>query len=240
MRRQGKKALVSNPLANATGKQYTNSGNYLQGGKVTGVQKQLPTYDSYESAEDWDKRFPNNSAENMVYRGFFKTYHEAIKKELADMPSDAVKYLNPYDLSSPTVRSVVQQNYNKYFASYPWEYLNKKIQLAGTKVDNQSGFYWSKVMDVPSRWKVLAKFYIPTDGNFERVIEKIYEDMVDYKGGVYFQDEYENIKDETKQKAQQEAQQEAQQDNKKKTDTPLLLIGVGILAILFLVKRKSR
>ena len=124
MKRQRKKAFVSNPLANATGKQY-NSGKYLQGQKVTGIQKQLPTYDSYESSEDWNKTFPNNSAENMVYRGFFKNYHEAIKKELANMPIDAVKYLNPYDLSSPEIRSVAQQLYNKYFISYPWEYLEK-------------------------------------------------------------------------------------------------------------------
>ena len=240
MKRQRKKAFVSNPLANATGKQY-NSGKYLQGQKVTGIQKQLPTYDSYESSEDWNKTFPNNSAENMVYRGFFKNYHEAIKKELANMPIDAVKYLNPYDLSSPEIRSVAQQLYNKYFISYPWEYLEKKIKLAGTKIDNQSGFYWSKVMDNPKRWKVLAKFYIPSGGNFERVIEKIYEDMVEYKGGLYFSEEYEELKNRTEEESQQEAQQEAQQENnKKRTDTPLLLIGAGILTILFIIKKKSR
>lgn len=248
MKRQREKIFVSNPLANATGKQY--SGNYMQGGKVIGTQRQLPTYGSYESSEDWEKKFPSTSAENMVFQNFFIVYHEAIKKELANMPTDAVKYLNPYDLSSPEVRGAAKQGYIKYFTAYPWEYLGKKIKLAGTKVDNQSGFSWSKIVDHPDRWKVLAKFYIPSGGNFESVIKQIYEDMVEYKGGVYFTEEYDEQKDKTeeeaqqeqqqKQQKQQEEQQEEQENNKKRTDTPLLLIGAGILAILFMVKGKSR
>lgn len=249
MKRQREKIYVSNPLANATGKQY--SGNYMQGGKVIGTQKQLPTYPAFEANTQWEKTFGTvNGTKDMIMKLFMKTYAGQLAKELGSLPKDAINYLSPYDLSNPEVRMTVSQAYKSYFKNYPYDYLREKASIAAAKVDNQESRGWSMVMGdkYPELWKKIAKFYIPEKGSFDILTEQILQDMIKYKGGDYFYEEQEEISEKALLEGQKKAEVTKQnnddappEDNKKgSSNSTLVIVGIAILAAIFIFKKKAR
>lgn len=249
MKRQREKIFVTNPLANATGKQY--SGNYMQGGKVIGTQKQLPTYPAFEANTQWEKTFGTvNGTKDMIMKLFMKKYAGQLAKELGSLPKDAINYLSPYDLSNPEVRMTVSQAYKSYFKNYPYDYLREKASIAAAKVDNQESPGWSGVMGnkYPELWKKIAKFYIPEKGSFDILTEQILQDMIKYKGGDYFYEEQEEVSKKALLEGQKKAEVTKQNnddappaDNKKgSSNSTLVIVGIAILAAIFIFKKKAR
>lgn len=249
MKRQREKAFVSNPLANATGKQY--SGNYIQGGRVIGTQKQLPTYPAFEANTQWEKTFGTvNGTKDMVMKLFMKKYAGQLAKELGSLPKDAINYLSPYDLSNPEVRMNVSQAYRSYFKNYPYDYLREKASIAAAKVDNQESPGWSGVMGnkYPELWKKIANFYIPEKGSFDILTDQILQDMIKYKGGDYIYTEQEEASLKALQEGQEKADNAIQEDNddapaenkKESSNSTLVIVGIAILAAIFIFKKKAR
>lgn len=250
MKRQREKMYVSNPLANATGNQY--SGNYMQGGKVIGMQKQLPTYPAFEANTQWEKTFGTvNGTKDFLMKVFMKKYAGQLAKELGSLPKDAINYLSPYDLSNPEVRMKVSQAYRSYFKNYPYDYLREKASIAASKVDNQESTAWNNVMGnkYPELWKKIANFYIPEKGSFDILTEQILQDMIKYKGGDYFYEEQEEASKNALLEGQKKAEGTKQNndddappaDNKKgSSNSTLVIVGIAILAAIFIFKKKAR
>lgn len=250
MKRQREKIYVSNPLANATGRQY--SGNYMQGGKVIGTQKQLPTYPAFEANTQWEKTFGTvNGTKDMIMQLFMKKYAGQLAKELGSLPKDAINYLSPYDLSNPEVRMTVSQAYKSYFKNYPYDYLREKASIAAAKVDNQESPAWNNVMGnkYPELWKKIANFYIPEKGSFDILTEQILKDIISYKGGDYFYGEQEEASKNALLEGQEKADKIKQnddddappEDNKKgSSNSTLVIVGIAILAAIFIFKKKAR
>lgn len=248
MKRQREKIFVSNPLANATGKQY--SGNYMQGGKVIGTQKQLPTYPAFEANTQWEKTFGTvNGTKDMLMKLFMKAYAGQLAKELGSLPKDAINYLSPYDLSNPEVRMTVSQAYKSYFKNYPYDYLREKASIAAAKVDNQESPGWAVMGNkYPELWKKIAKFYIPEKGSFDILTDQILQDMIKYKGGDYFYEEQEEVSKKALLEGQKKAEVTKQnnddappEDNKKgSSNSTLVIVGIAILAAIFIFKKKAR